>query len=149
VFAARAQHLNFVGQENARRETFGARPTPSSISRLPLLGPVRHRHPQSSSHLSRVLCLRISTCSYPLLVASRVSRAFYSRQRSKPTVASRPNVASRLYACPFSTHGLAPSSRTRLHRRHSFIHNNLVILHSYCDKPSTVLGRLVRSLPKP
>ena len=118
MLAARAQHLNFVGQENARKETFGARSRTSSISRLPLLGPVRHRHPQSSSHLSRVLHLCISNCSHPLVVANRVSKAFHCRQRSKPTVASRPNVASRPYdlhildlrSGPFSADNAPPTT---------------------------------------
>lgn len=147
VLAALGRNSVLVGQENALKETLGARSRTSSISRLssPPLPPV-----VEFARISLECCTSVFIPVHIPFLSPTGFQAFRCRQRSKPTVASRPNVASRLYTCPFSTHGLAPSSRTLLHRQHSFIHNDhLIILRPYCDKPSTVLGRLVRSLPKP
>jgi hypothetical protein len=144
--AVRAQLLHLLAKQTSERKPWvPATTSPLSRAFHLLRSAIATRSPLLSAASLHFDLPQSPSCRRPCC------KAFRCRQRSKHPVASRPNVASRPYVCSFSTRGLAPSSTTTLHPRQSFINNidHLVILHSYCDNPSTVLGRLVRSLLKP
>jgi hypothetical protein len=143
--AVRAQLLHLLAKQTSERKPWVPATSPLSRAFHLLRSAIATRSPLSSAASLHSDLPQSPSCRRPCC------KAFHCRQRSKHPVASRPNVASRPYVCSFSTRGLAPSSTTTLHPRQSFINNidHLVILHSYCDNPSTVLGRLVRSLLKP
>jgi len=146
----RAQLLHLLAKKRPRGKLW-VLATPSSGSRLLCFRTAIATRTQGRRNLSRVLHLRLRPFHIAFLSPTRLQGLSLSS-------------ALKARTCFSAERGVAPLRLLILDSRpgpffcrqrstddiHSFIHiDYLVILHSYCDNLSTVLGRLVRSLPEP